>query len=181
MSFGNKKKEQINLIPEEQRVISLGNKLTPLLIAIVIIALEFGAFAFLRATIFAQDAALKKVSTDLESQTPVWQKLEPIASAIKTIQAKKTTYDQTSSQYTGLDKKLDKIRDLFPEGVSLNVLNINNEGKVAITGRSVSADSAYQFYNVLKEQKEISSLSFESISKTSSEYTFTLEFNINLK
>ena len=181
MSLGTKKKEQINLIPEDQRVTSLGSKVAPLLVAGVIIALQFGVFAFLKVTVFAQDAVLKKVSTELESQTPVWQKLEPIASAIKNIQAKKTTYDQTSSQYTGLDKKLDKIRDLFPEGVSLSVLNINNEGKVAITGRSVSADSAYQFYNVLKEQKEISALSFESISKTSSEYTFTLEFNINMK
>ncbi len=181
MSLGSKKKEQINLIPEEQRVSSLSSKLTPIIIALIIIGLELGVFAFFRVSVFAQNESLKKVNADLESQTPIWQQLEPIASAIKNIQAKKLTYTQTTTKYVGMDKKLDKIRNLMPKDVSLNTLDIDNEGKVAVVGKSVSADSAYQYYNVLKEQKEISNLSFESISKTKSEYSFSLKFTITLK
>lgn len=181
MSLESKKKEQINLIPEDQRVSSLRDKLAPIFIALVIIGIQLGIFVFLRVSIFAQNEALKKANADLDSQTPVWQQLEPIASAIKNIQAKKLTYDQTSAKYSGLDKKLDEIRSLLPEGVSLDTMDINNDGKVAIVGESVSADTAYQYYNVLKEQKEISNLSLESISKTNSEYNFNLKFTINLK
>ena len=181
MSLALKKKEQINLIPEDQRVSSFRGKLTPILIALVIVGIELGVFVFLRASIFAQNEALKKVNADLDSQTPVWQKLEPVASAIKSIQAKKITYDQTSAKYLGMDKKLDKVRSLLPEGVSLNTLDIDNEGNVAVVGKSVSADNAYQYYNVLKEQKDIRALSFESISKISSDYSFNLKFTISLK
>jgi len=175
------KKKELNLIPEDQRVTSLRTKLLPFIFALIAVGAALGGFALLKAAVIAQNEALKKVNIELDSQTLLWQRLEPIGSAIKSVKSKKITYNQNSSKYSGLDKKLDKIRSLLPAGISLSSLDVDNDGNVNLSGQSDQADIVYQYINVLKEQKEIKNFSLSSISKTGLNYNFTLKFILTLK
>lgn len=180
MALG-KKEKSINLIPEDQREGSTGAKFTPLLIFAVIIVLELLLFLGLVLLSASNSNRIKKLETDIANETSIWQTNEPTATLIKSIKTKKTSYDQAVLKYSGMDKKLEKIRSSLPEGVSLTTLALTNEGKVALTGKSQNPDDAYQYYDILTKEKEVTSVSLDSVSKSGSDYLFTINFVLKTK
>lgn len=176
-----KKQTSIDLLKDEEQIESSSQKKLVITICVVILvivgALSIGLFSF-KVT---QKFRLSNLKGEVNTKTTAWQALEPVGTSVKTISAKDQVVKQTNTKYGGLENKLNKIRELLPEGAAFTTLTLNAQGKTVISGKASSAAIVYQFYEVLKKEKEITLVSLDSLAKASSDYTFNISLTVTTK
>lgn len=127
---------------------------------------------------FYQKVSLNNLNKEVSDKTAAWQALQGLATDVKNINGKDQIVVATTKKYSDFQKNLNRIRDLLPEGVVLDSLTINNEGKAVITGTSADAAVVYQFHEVLKEQEDVVNPVLDSLSKTGEDYNFNISLNL---
>lgn len=177
----HKKNASIDLLKDEAQVNSNSQKKLVVssfvLLLLIVMTITFGLFFFN----LAQKFRLNNIKDDLASKITAWQALEAVGTQVKTIEAKNQVITSTNTKYGDLDKKLNKVRELLPQGTSLSTLTINNSGKTVISGKATEAAVVYQFYEVLKKDPEVSLVTLDSLSKASSDYTFNISLTVTPK
>ena len=177
----HKKQASIDLLEDEAKIKSNSQKKAIYTICVVILL----ASTLLSLAVFSynltQKIRLSGLKKEVDTKITAWQALEPVSTNIKTISQKNLIISQTDSKYPSLDRKLDKLRGLLPEGTVLNTLTINNQGKISIVGKASGAGTVYQFYELLKKDDQVTTPVLESLAKGTSDYTFTISLNLATK
>ncbi len=176
ITLGKKFHTDIDLLTEEESPKSAGTKIKIVLFFATIIIVEILIVGFLWFQGFSAQGKLDQLNSQIQNQTAAQGSFGKVASDVKTIKAKLTSYSDLSTKYAGLDAKIKKVSSLLPSNVSLLTFVVTTEGKVTITGTAATSDVAYQFYNLLSSDKTISNLSLNSITKAESDYKFSATF-----
>ena len=181
MNHFGKKKNELDLLSADEVVQSPSQKFIPFVLAGLVIIVVLGIYlvVFL-ANLFAQ-GGLNTAKADVASKTAQWQHYKQTATDIKGIQSTFTQYKTFVTTYSSLDKKIQKLQSVLPQGVHLTNLTIDNVGTTVISGGSAIPEDAYQFRDVLQADKEISGVTLTTVAKTGLGYTFTLNFVITTK
>lgn len=179
--LARKKTASINLLEDEEAVKSSSQKKLTLTICIIILLFSALLSGGLFTYSFIQKTKLNNLKEEVNTKTTAWQVFEPVARSLKSITEKNQVVVSAHAKYAGLDKKLDKVRGLLPEGVSLSTLTVNNQGKTVISGQSSSAAVVYQFYEILKKDSEIKDPLLDSLAKSSTDYTFNISLSLITK
>lgn len=170
------KKKELDLLTAEEIGDSTSNKFLPIIIFGIINLLVFAIFLVVLITNLASQNNLDKIKKDNQTKLSQWRTYSTLANQVKSIQSKDAEYQKFISEYSGLDKKIDKIRSVLPQGVYLTNLTINNLGKVSLSGTAANPDEAYQFRDTLLKDKGFSTVALDAVAKTGSNYTFTITF-----
>lgn len=176
--FGKKKQKSIDLLSDEDTGKESFGLLPIIIVAAIIILLQAifaGSLFFLNLSTKGQIDAVKKQQQD---QTTIWQKSATMATNVKTVVAKNTLYQTDLKSFSGLDTKLDKIRSLIPDGVTIGQIALDNKGKTSLSAQSAQAADGYQLVTVLQMNPALSNVNLDSISKQAGNYQFTITFLI---
>lgn len=176
-----KKTASIDLLKDEQKVKSSSQKKLTVIICVLVLLLIGLISAGLFSYNLSQKIQLNKRKNEIKTKIAAWQVLEPVGSNLKIIAEKDKVLSQTETKYAALDKKIDKIRELLPQGISFTNLTINNQGKVVITAKASEVDIIYQFYNLLKNEKDVTQPTLDSLTKSTSEYSFSISLILTTK
>ncbi len=175
------KKKELDLLNADEVAKSPKQKLIPFILAAVVIILAIGVFVVIFIANFVAQRGLVEAKEEVSNKTLEWQKYKEIATNIKDIQTKSALHTKFVSTYSSLDKKIDKLKSLLPQGVFLTNLTIDNSGKTVVTGASNIPEDAYQFRDVLLSEKDVKDVLLTSVAKTGVLYTFSIDFVINTK
>ncbi len=118
------------------------------------------------------------MKNEIETKTAAWQALQSKASDVKTINAKDQVIVSTTKKYSSFQANINRIRELLPEGATLDSLTMNSEGKAVISGSSHDAAVVYQFHEVLQKQEDITSPTLDSLSKSGVDYQFNISLTL---
>jgi len=176
----SKKKSLDLLTAEEESVKSSGNKFLIISIFSAIVTVELIIYGVFTLLSLSDRSKLREIKTQVEAESQSGSNLVTLATDIKNIKNKLTTYDQKIAGYI-IDKKLEKIASLLPSTVNLLSLNINEAGKVLLKSETPEPESGYQFYEVLKADKEITTLTLDSVTKVGDKYNFDMTFTVLTK
>ncbi len=175
------KKGSIELLQGEAEVKAKSEKKAGLVIASIILLIgcliAFGIWGYASF----QQLSLNQIKNEIEKKMQDWQAMAAVGTQVKNISAKDQIISQTNTKYSGLDEKLDKIRGLLPQGVSLVTLSLDSTGKVVLAGKSADAAVVYQFYELLKADKEIKTPVLSSLGKKTEDYDFNITFTLVAK
>lgn len=176
-----KKQASIDLLNDEQKVKSNSQKkfIVSLSVIITLLVVVISGAIFLYS--FSQKLRLDKLKEDIAAKTQEWQTLESVGTDIKKITGKNQVITQSQAKYSGLDKRIDKLRESLPEGLSLTTLTIDNQGKTFLAGKASQPDIVYQFQELLKKDSNFLNPTIDSLAKATTEYTFNISLTINIK
>lgn len=175
--FSSKKTKDINLIPESEAAVSLGQTVFPLVIfGIVIIGtIAAGVFLFFLNT---QEIAKAKDQEDkIAAQNAQWQKIASVTAQINQIKSKITAYQGFLNSYPPAENYIDNIAKYLPADVTLSNLDTSNTGAVNMQAKAPTAASAAQLVAVLNsESKVFSNVKIIGVTRASDkeEYTVSL-------
>lgn len=176
-----KKTASIDLLKDEAQENSSSQKKLVVTICVMILIvvglLSVGLFSYN----LSQKIRLSNLKKEVDTKVAAWQVLEPVGTNLKIISEKNKVVTQAETKYAGLDLKINKIREVLPQGISFTNLTINNQGKVAISGKATDVGVIYQFYDLLKKEKSISKPTLDSLAKSTSEYTFSISLTLTTK
>ncbi len=175
--FSSKKTKDINLIPESEAAVNLGQTIFPLIIfgLIIVVTIAAGVFLFFLNT---QEIAKANEQKDkIATQNAQWQKIASVTAQINQIKAKIAAYQGFANSYPPMENYIDKISSYLPVNVSLLSLDITNTGSVNLQAKAPTAASADQFVAVLNsESKVFSNVKILGVTRatTKDEYTISL-------
>jgi Tfp pilus assembly protein PilN len=177
MSLFGKKKQTIDLLPEKEVQKQKSNFSVYLLLGLIIF-LQIAAYAI----VFLLNNSSQGNLTSLQNQElelqKKWNKFSAIATDVKQVKTKLGFYQSFNTTHSGLDKRLEKIASLVPDGVLINTITMNNKGKTTLMGTAEKPEDAYQMEAVIKETSGVSLVNLSSVSKKGSNYSFDINFEV---
>src|SRR5690554_3526698 len=124
------KKKSLDLLTEEEESVkSSANKLLVFFIFAGIIVLELAIFGVFTILSLGDKNKLEELKAQVEAESQSRSNFITLAQDIKNVKNKLQNYDQNSSKYFVLSKKLEKLVSLVPTNLTLLSFNINNDGK----------------------------------------------------
>ncbi len=151
--FGKRKREDINLIPEEQQVLKTqANKKGIVVFFIIIVTILFGTYGLVFALQMSVKAEGKRITSDIKKQSAAFQKEATVAASIKQIQTKYSAFKKQKTEI-GLEDKLDHLANSLPSRVQITALSLDPFGKAEVAAKAFSAATAYQFIETLRAEK----------------------------
>lgn len=180
--FGKNKREDINLIPEDQQTLKVQANTRWLYVFFALLAvLVFGIYGYFFIQERLAISESSRIKSETEQQLSVWANQSSAAAQLKAIHTKLASYKTIASQ-VDLHKKLTTLADATPGKIQFLSLNLDTKGKVQVQGKASSAASAYQFLNSLNSKpSQFTSVTLTSITKNSEadEVQFTLVLTVN--
>ncbi|HSX57964.1 MAG TPA: PilN domain-containing protein [Candidatus Saccharimonadales bacterium] len=177
--FTHKKNPSIDLLQDEEKVKSASQKNLIFTICGFVVGLtllvSLGVFLYQ----FILNSSIKSTQKEYAQKAVAWQVLEPVGSSLKAVIAKDQVLSATTTKYADVDKKIDQLRKLIPQNVTLTNFTIDNSGKITISGKAVAAANVYQFFDILNTQKGINLPTLTSLNKAGSSYTFTISLTMS--
>ncbi len=175
------KKKELDLLNADEVAQSSKQKIVPFILTAIVIAFVIGIYVVVFITNIAAQGGLNEAKEEVSKRTVEWQKYKELATDIKDVQSKSALHTKFVTTYSSLDKKIDKLKSILPQGVYLTNLTIDNSGKTVVTGASNIPEDAYQFRDVLLSEKDVKDVLLTSVAKTGVLYTFSIDFVINTK
>lgn len=178
MAIFGRKKQTIDLLPDKNAP-KAGLKPLPIIIgAIAIIAIQVAAAAFLFFANLTTQNQVAEAKKQIQTQTQIWQQYAQLATTTKAISAKNAIYDKDVAAFAGLDIKLDKIRSLIPNGVTIDQISLNNKGTTTLNAHSANPADGYQLATVVQSNPNLKKVSLDGVTKSGTFYQFIITFLI---
>ena len=178
MAIFGKKKQTIDLLPEEGTSKQKINLVYVAIGAVLVILVQVFAAGFLFIANLYNSSQLDNAKKQEQEQTSLWQNYTSLASNVKTILAKDTLYNTDVKAYSGFDTKLDKIRSLIPDGVLVDQITMSNNGKTSLNAHSDQAADGYQLATIVQKNPDLTNVKLDGVTKAGSTYHFTITFSI---
>ncbi len=179
--LGSRKTKDINLIPESERVVSIGSAFPVLFILglVIIGCTVLGGIVF--SLKLGAQAEAQKLDANLEEKNQEWQEVASSAASLSSIKNKITAYESFKTQYPSPNIYIETIKKFLPSNVILVALDLDNKGSSSMQVKVNEAAVAYQLVEVLNKEKSFSNVKLVSVNKPSEEegYSVNLTFEVS--
>ena len=183
------KDKNINLLTEDEAT-SLSVKRNILIIlSIPLLVLIFLLIVFAALFIFEQSEVLRSrdIANKITDQETQWQKFSDTAASIKHIKAALDTQKKQTAQNQEILDSVTSIRNVIPNTVTLQKMDIKEGGEASIDGTSADPRAIFQLLNLLHSKSEVfTDGSLQSIGFSSGDnqqkknlYNFSVSFKVS--
>ena len=175
------KRQDINLIPEEEQKIRTRKiQVISVLGLVLIILAQLLLFGLVTSLTFQEGRNQSRLEDNLAAKNSEWDKIATSAASLKIVKTKLAFYESFNSQHPSLPELAKKIQDNMPSGTELTNISITSNGEVSIQGEASNPAVIYQFVNTLNDKKnDFSLVKLEGVSKlTTGNYSFVLSLNL---
>ena len=175
------KRQDINLIPEEEQKIRTRKiQVISVLGLVLIILAQLLLFGLVTSLTFQEGRNQSKLEDSLATKNSQWNKIATPAASLKVVKTKLSSYESFNNDHPLLPQLLKKIQDYMPSGTKFTDVSITADREASIQGEASDPAVIYQFVNVLNDKKDDFSLvKLEGISKLATgSYSFVLSLNV---
>ena len=111
------KKKELDLLNADEVAQSSKQKIVPFILTAIVIAFVIGIYVVVFITNIAAQGGLNEAKEEVSKRTVEWQKYKELATDIKDVQSKSALHTKFVTTYSSLDKKIDKLKSILPQGV----------------------------------------------------------------
>lgn len=178
-------KLKINLVPLEikEKAKKEAKQILINKISIALLGVLIMATSSILALVILQGATLNSLNTEIENEKSKVQGLKDTEAVINLLKNRLDTINKfTNKRYKQRDV-FDLITSLFPEGVSIQTLQIERSPRVVVSGQTDDTQSLKTFFDNLVDPKinegKITSVTINSLNR-SQRGTINFDLNVHL-